>query len=150
MNEKEIIQKLKVLSRKMIERAKELQHEKQRLEVFLDYLPCAAWIKDLEGHYVFVNATLARVFLRQKEEWIGKKDSEIWPAEMVRRLRKSDRTVITKKCPVESIAKAPHSDGWHRWIFRKFPLFDSKGKVEFIGGIAFDLENVDAKLLDLH
>ena len=40
-------------------------------------VPCAVYMKNLQGRYVYVNETCAKVFHRTFEDWIGKTDEEL-------------------------------------------------------------------------
>ncbi|HYP53609.1 MAG TPA: PAS domain-containing protein, partial [Pyrinomonadaceae bacterium] len=59
----------------------ELKATEHRFTMFMENLPGLAWIKDLEGRYVFANEAAARAFGVPRERLRGKPDEEIFPPE---------------------------------------------------------------------
>lgn len=66
-----------ISERKQIEDA--LRESEQRFASFMFHLPAAAWIKDLEGHYIFTNAETERIFSLPSSELRGKMDEDLLP-----------------------------------------------------------------------
>jgi len=52
------------------------------------------YLKDTDGRYIFVNAEYERLFNLHDEKIIGRKDSEIHPAEMADEVGVNDRRVL--------------------------------------------------------
>src|SRR3712207_2055264 len=59
----------------------ELEATEHRFSIFMENLPGLAWIKDLEGRYVYANESAARAFRVPRGELKGKTDAEIFPPE---------------------------------------------------------------------
>ena len=68
-----------------------LRESEERFARFMDHLPGLAWIKDLDGRYVFANNAALKAFGRSREDLHGKLDSEIFPPQVVAQDRDSDR-----------------------------------------------------------
>jgi two-component system, cell cycle sensor histidine kinase and response regulator CckA len=115
-----------------------LRHSQQRFAAFMHYLPGIAFIKDLNGKYVYYNDASWTRFEKHPEEIIGKIDDEIWPAEDAARYRANDASVIETGRPVEFVEPVAQADGQHSWLIYKFPISES-GKVALVGGIGIDI-----------
>src|SRR3954470_24719000 len=59
---------------KHYETLQKLRESEARLASFMHYVPCAVFIKNLQGRYVFVNETCERVFRRKLDQWVGRTD----------------------------------------------------------------------------
>jgi PAS domain S-box-containing protein len=119
-------------------RAEEALRKSEKLfTAFMDNLPGFAWIKDIEGRYVYVNET----FLQLRNA-VGKTDAELWPAEIAATYRANDNQVIQTKHALqtkEPFAKDPEK-GFH--IVSKFPIFDQDGAVVMVGGASVDISQL--------
>ena len=108
-------------------------------KVILDSMPYLAWLKDNEGRYLLVNEPFARYFNIRLPDIIGKKDREIFPAEVA---------VINEKydAAVRSAGKKKfHEDQWilegsMSWIETfSSPVFDDQKNLVGISGISIDI-----------
>jgi PAS domain-containing protein len=59
--------------------ADELKRSEERFTRFTRHLPGLAWIKDLQGRYLFVNDAAERAFQKSRAEICGRTDHEIFP-----------------------------------------------------------------------
>ncbi len=106
---------------------------------FMDHLPASAWVKDQDGRYVFVNSTASKALGIPPEQWLGKTDSDICPAELAETYLRNDRLVLeTNEClrvrEMGTTAGGPPAP-----VFSiKFPINDSNGR-RYVGGVAVDL-----------
>ena len=77
-------------------RAKEvIEESEKRFASFMNHLPGFAWIKDLQGKYVFANkyCQVLPSYINYVD-YLGKTDEELWPAEIAAEYRANDRKVI--------------------------------------------------------
>ena len=72
----------------------ELRQTKDRLTAFLDTVPEECWLKDRDGCYVLVNPAQARAMNRPVEEILGKRDADLFPAEVAERFVAGDRRAL--------------------------------------------------------
>ncbi|GBD25521.1 Sensor protein ZraS [bacterium HR30] len=112
---------------------------RDRFHTFMSYLPGVAYMKDPSGRYVYVSPTFERHFGRPADWYVGKLDTEVWPAEVAEQLRASDATVLRQRTVVQSTEQVPQSDGIHYWLATKFPILGPSGEVALIGGVAVDV-----------
>ena len=116
-----------------------LRESEQRFAQFMQHLPGLAWVKDLDGRYVFVNESAERAFQKSRDELYGKRDEEVFPPEIAKQFRDNDRRVIASGAGGEMVETLRHDDGIHHSIVSKFPIPGPSGKPALVGGIAIDI-----------
>jgi PAS domain S-box-containing protein len=97
-----------------------------------------AFIKDLEGKYVYYNEASWSCFKKRPEDIVGKTDLEVWPPEDAARYRANDAAVIESGRPIEFIEPVTHADGVHNWLTFKFPIIEDNKPV-LVGSIGIDI-----------
>ena len=80
----------------------ELRESNARFESLLEALPDVIYFKDLEGRNLIVNRAMENLTGLRKNQIIGKKDEEIFPAELALQCRKSDLKVLEERRPIRS------------------------------------------------
>jgi PAS domain S-box-containing protein len=115
-----------------------LRQSEQRFATFMRHLPGIAFVKDLNGKYVYYNESSWALFRKRPEDIVGKTDEELWPPEDAALYRKNDQEVVESGRPVEVTESVTHEDGKHAWLIGKFPIIED-GKVALIGGIGIDI-----------
>ena len=115
-----------------------LRRSQRTFTAFMSHLPGVAFIKDLNGVYVYYNEASWTHFRKHPEDLIGKTDEDIWPAEDAARHRERDQEVIETGRPIEFVEPVTQSDGVHSWLVFKFPIIQD-GKAELVGGIGIDI-----------
>jgi PAS domain S-box-containing protein len=123
--------------RKQVERA--LRESEERFRLFMEKLPGVAFIKDLEGRYVYVNETWENTFNMTPLDWFGKTDEEIWPLTFANQFKENDRFVIDNRKTLQVIETAPHGEMIHYWLVNKFPILDKDRIPIMVGGIGVDI-----------
>ncbi len=126
-----------VTQRVQLEQA--LDTERRRLKSFLTNSLVAAFMKDQEGRYVFVNDALLAHFGSKSEDWIGRTDGEIWPGPDAERIRRNDLAVLNDGKANEQLERTITVDGrteW--WLASKFPFVDANGD-RFLGGLSVNV-----------
>jgi PAS domain S-box-containing protein len=117
-----------------------LHQSEERFARFAQHLPGLAWIKDLEGRYVYVNEAAARAFARPREEIYGLTDAELFLPETAARFRDNDRAAVEQRTGIEVVEHLVYPDGsLHHSIVSKFPILDTHGEIRLVGGIAIDI-----------
>src|SRR5512133_611743 len=107
--------------------------------IMLDNMPYLTWFKDLEGKYLHVNQAFAQSYRRKQEDIIGKSDFDLCPYEKAMDFHNSDEEVkkSKKRQFFEQIASL--SDSKTNFETYKTPVFDKKGNVIGIAGIAREI-----------
>jgi PAS domain S-box-containing protein len=109
------------------------------LASILDNTPAIAFLKDLQGRYLFVNRRMAEVNGRPREELIGKTVWEVTPKELAAAAEEHQRTVLAKQGPVEFEETVMHPDGPHTHLAVKFPVRDAAGNIYALAGVSTDI-----------
>ena len=104
----------------------------------MHHLPGVAFVKDLDGKYVYYNEAAWIQFRMRPEDIVGKTDEQIWSSDHAGRYRENDLAVIEGKRPIEFVETVAHSDGIHSWLIYKFPIIEH-GKVVLVGGVGIDI-----------
>src|SRR5437867_10520786 len=77
-----------------------LRESEGRFAAFMDNLPGYAWMKDLQGRYVYINHMVRGLPGYQS---LGKTDAQIWPAGLAAEYRANEQQVIATKRPVHTV-----------------------------------------------
>ena len=116
-----------------------LRESEQRFGKFMQRLPGLAWIKDLDGRYVFVNDAAEQAFRRPRAELLGRTDEQIFPPEVAAQFRANDAEALASGTGIETIETLEHADGVHHSMVSKFPIPGPDGEPSLIGGVAIDI-----------
>lgn len=117
-----------------------LNASEQRFTRFMQSLPGLAWIKDLEGRYLYVNDAAVNAFPEIPEHLFGHTDTEIHPAELAREFMENDRLALEVPTGLQFIETMRQRDGClHSSLVSKFPIPGTDGKPALVGGIAIDI-----------
>ena len=116
-----------------------LRESQNRFAAFMRHLPGVAFMKNRQGQYVFYNEGAQGLFALNPEDFLGKTDQEVWPAEYAKRFVASDAEVIGGKKLLETVEAIPHQHAVHHWLIYRFPILDENDEVQFIGGVGIDI-----------
>jgi PAS domain S-box-containing protein len=120
-----------------------LRESEQRFVRFMRHLPGLAWIKDLEGRYVYANDAAEKAFRTKRSALYGKTDQEVFPPEVAAQFRDNDRQALASETGIQTIETLEHEDGLvHHSIVSKFPIAGSDDRPAFVGGVAFDITDL--------
>jgi PAS domain S-box-containing protein len=116
-----------------------LVESERRFARFMQCLPGLAWIKDIQGRYVFVNDAAQKPFRKTREELYGKTDDEVFPPDIAAQFKENDKRALASEAGVQVVEVLEHDDGVHYSIVSKFPIPSADGKPAFVGGVAIDI-----------
>lgn len=127
----------------LAENLKQLQHEKsateQLMQAIMDNTPAVIYVKDINGYFTFANQQFLTLFHLQRDNVIGRKLHDIFPAEIADEMLSNDLEVLAAKKPLKSEESAPQDDGLHHYLSIKFPLWNDGGEVYAVGGVSTDI-----------
>jgi two-component system cell cycle sensor histidine kinase/response regulator CckA len=119
---------------------KERDDAKLQFQSLLENTRAVVYIKDLEGKYLFANEQFCKIFDKTSAHILGRKDHDLFPAELADKFRENDFQVLSCKTHLEVEEIAVHGDGVaHTYISLKFPLNDSTGAPYGLCGISTDI-----------
>ena len=101
--------------------------------------PGLVWIKDDQGRYKFVNRMAETVHHRPLEQWIGKRDDDIFPPDTAEQFRRNDRQVLSSGQSLFSTEWILLDGRIHHMMTSRF-LIRETGRA-LIGGIAIDISD---------
>jgi PAS domain S-box-containing protein len=136
------------IARKHAEEA--LRESDRRFALFMQNLPGVAFMKDLEGRYVYVNEPFENIF--HQRGWVGKTDAEFWSPAIANQFKQNDQTVLATRRALQTIEVVPHDEGLHSWLVSKFPILNESGEPMLVAGVGVDIterEQAEAKLREL-
>jgi len=112
----------------------------QRFAEFMQHLPGLAWIKDLEGRYVYANDAAAKAFNRRREDLYGRTDDELFPPVTARQFKANDQLALASVTGILTVETLEQDDGLaHSSIVSKFPIPGADGAPALMGGMAIDI-----------
>ncbi len=126
-----------ITARKEAEQA--LRESERRFKAVLDNSPTMIYVKDLQGRYLFANATFARVFGVAAEAVRGRRDEEILLAPVAGILQENDARILNAEGPLETEEVLPVAGGDRTYLAIRFRLTDGEGRCYAIGNIATDI-----------
>ena len=94
-----------------------------RFRSFMRFTPAMAFMKSVDGRYVYGNEAWAAQFGKPLEDVIGKTDRELWPPDTAAGFQASDRQVLETGQPLEATVTGLAIDGTtHWWTTLKFVI----------------------------
>jgi diguanylate cyclase (GGDEF)-like protein/PAS domain S-box-containing protein len=129
---------LDISGRKQAER--ERDRSRGLFAAFMANLPAMAFIKDLEGRYIYVNEACPRLLDGSPVARLGKTDEELWPPDVARELLDNDREVLESGEPLvrREAVRLPGREKILHHLVSKFPLVQD-GEPFGVGGFALDV-----------
>jgi PAS domain S-box-containing protein len=117
-----------------------LQESERRFARFMQNLPGLAWIKDLEGRYVYANDAAMAAFGKTPSVLYSSTDEELFSPESADSFRRNDAEAIANENGVQVIETLRHDDGLlHYSLVHKFPIFGVDDHPTHVGGVAIDV-----------
>ena len=123
-------------------RAEEALRKSEKLfAAFMDHLPGFAWMKDIDGRYVYINKKESELDV-YREGAIGKTDAELWPTEIAAAYRANDDVVITTRKAMRTVEPSLAKGERSHMLVSKFPIFDQDGAVVMVAGAGVDITDL--------
>ena len=115
-----------------------LWESEDRFASFMQHLPGAAYIKDDQGRYLYVNEYVDRVLGFKPEDVLGKTVTELSPGEIAEKIQANDQHVFATGLPYEVVEQTEIAGQPAYYQAYKFPIFRSD-RSPLLGGISIDI-----------
>lgn len=116
-----------------------LIESEERFRTFLDHAANLAFIKAMDGRYLYTNRRFREAFRLDQNSIVGKTDEELFPREQADQFRTHDLTTLEAGTAMEFEETSLYVDGPHTTIAVKFPVRDESGHIYGVGGIVTDI-----------
>jgi two-component system cell cycle sensor histidine kinase/response regulator CckA len=134
------------------------RRHQQLVQAILDGGTAAIYVKDTAGRYLLVNRHYASLLGKGRDEIVGRRDDEVWPAEgaasgetgetaaLAERLRAEDRRALAAGTAIEVEEEMLRAGEPRSYWTVRFPLVDLDGRAYAVCGISTDV--TDRKRLE--
>src|ERR1044071_7667418 len=93
-----------------VNEADQARRQSDRLfAAFMNNLPALAWIKDVQGRYLYLNDAFTRAFGVQLEDWRHKTDREVLPEATAVQFQANDAKVVARNQAVMAVETAQYA-----------------------------------------
>jgi diguanylate cyclase (GGDEF)-like protein/PAS domain S-box-containing protein len=121
------------------EAERRLDEVRIRFELFMRFLPGAAFIQDRAGRYQFVNRAWEEIHGARMADVVDRTDHELWPERGGASTLVSEPAGVDEVEMVRSIETVAGPDGSQRhFMLHRFPIMDAGGLATLVGGVAID------------
>jgi PAS domain S-box-containing protein len=128
---------LDITARKQVE--KELKESKNLFDAFTQHIPGLAYMKDVDGRYLFVNDAFARFTGLKAEAQVGLSDDQVWEAETAQILTRNDEAIRLSQVAANLMetVRLPNRERRHL-LTTRFPIFQDE-QLFALGGVSIDV-----------
>ncbi len=116
----------------------QLAASETRFAAFMENMPPQAYMKDVDGRFLYVNRAAALAANLPPEELLGKTDADAFPNLDTSALRAHDQEVLESGRPGQFSELIEIADGLHHMLAVKFPMRTSTGE-RCVGGVSLDI-----------
>jgi PAS domain S-box-containing protein len=116
-----------------------LSQAQMRFQAFMDNSPVVAFMKDMDGRYIWANTAWGNLHQGGTSAALGKTDDELWSPEIAARFRAGDAQALVSFAPIETEEQSVAREGSIvHWFSMKFRINDAEGR-PVVGGISVDV-----------
>ena len=126
-----------ITKRKQVEKV--LRERERLLQDVIDGSTSPIFLKDIDGKFITINASLERMLGMSREEIKGKTDYDIAAKEVADYWWTHDKKVMETGKAIQIEEVADLQDGHHIFLANKFPLVNAEGQVYGVGAISHDI-----------
>ena len=116
-----------------------LQDSEIRFRLFMEHLPGAVYMKDLDGRFTYVNTIAERMIGRPAGDILGHTLWQLYPADVAAVLTENDQRALNVRQPVEMVEQVMTPDGLRTFLSVKFPVLDVDRLPVMVGGFSLDI-----------
>ena len=136
-----------LLEAKVVERTKELAHERDLLRALMDNSDDRIYFKDLESRFTRCSENMSRVLkAANPSQLIGRHETDFFSSDHALQARADEQEIIRTGKPIlAKIEKETWPDGGVSWVLTsKMPFHDNTGAIAGTFGISKDITGIKA------
>ncbi len=121
---------------------KELEYEKELLNLLMNNVPDRIYFKDIESRYIRINEALCKSFgAKEQKEVIGKTDYHFFAKDIANESRFNEKKIYATGVPlINRVDKEKLQDGSDIWLSTtKVPIKNEEGEIIGLVGISRDV-----------
>jgi len=122
-----------------VEAERAWQESELRFRLFMEHMPGAVYMKDLDGRFTFVNSVAKRVIGLSASKIIGKTLHQLYPSDVADKLAANDSRALQVRQPIEAMERVDTPDGPRVFRSIKFPIIGMDGHATMTGGFSTDM-----------
>ncbi len=127
-----------------------LKYSEARFELFMQYLPGFAFIKDSRGRRVYLNSNYERIYGWNIAECLGKTDAELHNPQLAKQFAETDTQVLAQEKAIRYITRIAKQGKERSLLTVKFPIPGSTPGETMIGGLCLDITEQEAAERERH
>ncbi len=139
MAERALQEAKEALSRYSKDLESQVRKRTREISGILQYTPAVVYIKDANGKYTMVNSRFEELFGIRSSDVRGKTDQDFLAPNTAEQFFKNDDRVLREKKSLQVEESIVIDGDAHTYLSTKFPLYDGKGRVSGVCGIATDI-----------
>ncbi|MDE2004414.1 MAG: diguanylate cyclase, partial [Betaproteobacteria bacterium] len=116
-----------------------LEAAEKRFRLFMQHLPAAVLMKDLEGRITFANPSFERIVGKPAIEFLGRSSHEVFPKGYADGFVAHDQSAIATNDVFAAVEQVPIADTVHSFLTHRFPISDESGRLAMVGVVATDI-----------
>ena len=118
----------------------ETYETKIKLQALIEAIPDIIYFKDTKGRYLLVNKAFEKMFGMDRDDILGREDSELFPDELSQVHQRSDEQVIKEEKPYRAEQKYLNKKNEPLFFeVSKVPLFNQQNDLMGLVGISRDI-----------
>jgi PAS domain S-box-containing protein len=134
-----MLEQIETAHRNLESKNRELYESQSFLHAIIEYSPAVIFVKDLQGKTLLINQRGAELHRREREDIIGRSDTELFSPELARSYRADDQRIIATGQSLEVEEVFSDDLPCQTFLSIKFPLYDEQQKIHSIGVIATNI-----------
>jgi two-component system cell cycle sensor histidine kinase/response regulator CckA len=115
-----------------------LRESKELFDSFMKHLPALAFMKDVNGRYIYFNEAYKNILKADPDDFIGRSDDAIWSAEVAGRMQANDKMVMSEGRVLSTVDIVTINDETEYFLTTKFPIF-KESRPFLLAGVAVNI-----------
>lgn len=115
-----------------------LRESEERFTLFMEHIPAAVSIKDLDNRLIYANAQFAAPTGQPPDTLVGHMAEDFTPPGILEKFRRENRIVLSEGRVLERDHVYPGPQGTTYWHTYKFPIYKA-GVPAFVGTVSVDV-----------